>query len=288
MDAATNNLPTNWEVLMLELDNRLDALQKEEPKVLIMASKAIHVCTEMLEVLQARQVDCVFSASEEIHFFKKVKPFFLAKLLYYRRLYELELRCLSVGVSNMEQTLVTMLQEISVIFIRNQFIYGYMKSGETYFDDKLFLPSPANSAIALLGVDFPPEAAYTIRFDHVVGHLLSAELLREYVESLLIKVRNKVFVPAGLPQITWTDSKTDLIELIYGLHAAGAFNHGKVDLKDIFEFIKATWGVDVGHFPRTFQEIVSRKKGYINAWNRYTNAFLRRVEKNEDNYRPAK
>lgn len=62
-----------------------------------------------------------------------------------------------------------------------------------------------------------------------------------------------------LPDINWTASKTDLIELIYGLYANKTFNHGKITIKAITNFFESALDVKLGNTSLRFQEILRRK-----------------------------
>jgi hypothetical protein len=70
---------------------------------------------------------------------------------------------------------------------------------------------------------------------------------------------NEHFPDEKLPPINWTASKTDLIELIYGLHASKAFNNGKTTLKAITQYFESTLGLTLGNTSLRFQEILRRK-----------------------------
>lgn len=62
-----------------------------------------------------------------------------------------------------------------------------------------------------------------------------------------------------LPELNWTASKTDLIELIYGLYANKTFNHGKITIKAITLFFESVLNVKLGNTSLRFQEILRRK-----------------------------
>jgi len=63
-----------------------------------------------------------------------------------------------------------------------------------------------------------------------------------------------------LSDINWTASKTDLIELIYGLYANKVFNNGKVTIKSITQFFESALDVKLGNTSLRFQEILRRKE----------------------------
>jgi hypothetical protein len=55
--------------------------------------------------------------------------------------------------------------------------------------------------------------------------------------------------------LQWTAKKTDLIELLYALDAAGCFNSGKTSLNQIATYFEEVFNTDLSHFPRDFYEM---------------------------------
>jgi hypothetical protein len=81
-----------------------------------------------------------------------------------------------------------------------------------------------------------------------------------------------------LPVLQWTDSDTDLVELIYGVHLSASFNHGKATLKQTVHWFEAHLNIDLGHYHVTFQEIARRK----NSRTKYTDRMRERLNKKMD------
>jgi hypothetical protein len=61
-------------------------------------------------------------------------------------------------------------------------------------------------------------------------------------------------------KLTWTDSKVNLIELAYALHAKGCLNHGKADIKQIVELLEFVFQIDLGNFYGVFQQNIRLRK----------------------------
>ncbi len=78
-----------------------------------------------------------------------------------------------------------------------------------------------------------------------------------------------------LPDLYWTASKTDLIELIYGLYSSKTFNHGKITIKAITHFFESALGMKLGNTSLRFQEILRRKESH---------AFLDQIRESLDVY----
>jgi hypothetical protein len=57
------------------------------------------------------------------------------------------------------------------------------------------------------------------------------------------------------PILKWTAKKTDLIELLYALEAAGCFNSGRASLNQIAVYFENVFNTDLSHFPRDFYEM---------------------------------
>ena len=55
--------------------------------------------------------------------------------------------------------------------------------------------------------------------------------------------------------LKWTAKKTDLIELLYALAAAGCFNSGNVSLNQIAVYLSNVFDANLSHFPRDFYEM---------------------------------
>ena len=90
--------------------------------------------------------------------------------------------------------------------------------------------------------------------------LLRFESLEAEVKEVLARSgeQNKETVSEPIT-VQWTHSKTDLIELIYALHASGAFNKGKATIREITLFFEEAFSLKLGNTSMTFQEILRRK-----------------------------
>jgi hypothetical protein len=55
--------------------------------------------------------------------------------------------------------------------------------------------------------------------------------------------------------LQWTAKKTDLIELLYALDAAGSFNSGNISLNRIATYFEEMFNTNLSHFPRDFYEM---------------------------------
>jgi hypothetical protein len=82
----------------------------------------------------------------------------------------------------------------------------------------------------------------------------------EWVEKQLLVDQNPPVCPfrkqtLSQTNLRWTAKKTDLIELLYALDAAGSFNSGNISLNRIAMYFEEVFNTDLSHFPRDFYEM---------------------------------
>ncbi|HVU97754.1 MAG TPA: RteC domain-containing protein [Puia sp.] len=282
---VSSTTPQLWERLQHDLDDQLAAIQKEESQILSMAHRGSQVSSQFLHRLVESVVDYAFGDGEEVLFYKKVKPYFLSRVIYFNRLYNLEMDRPAGASKGLEDFYRKASQEVAKIYEQHRFIYRYLRSGATHLDEKFFFHPHAGSVVALSGMEPPDDARHPVCYDHVAAHLLVADAFQMFLQEALQEIQTLQRGPSGtLPRVTWTDSKTSLIELAYALQSAGVLNNGKIDLKDVIDHLQTAFHVNLGNYPRTFQEILARKTGYTNFIDRLKAKLLLRIQQIEDKY----
>jgi hypothetical protein len=107
---------------------------------------------------------------------------------------------------------------------------------------------------------FECDLSFSSPCDRKVAKLLANDFLHTYLNSEIQKTQNLVYQEqkATLPisHITWTSSKTDLIELIYAICESGCF--GKVSLKRLVDYFENVFNVELGNPYHTYTELKER------------------------------
>ncbi|AZA85472.1 hypothetical protein EG349_01035 [Chryseobacterium shandongense] len=67
------------------------------------------------------------------------------------------------------------------------------------------------------------------------------------------------FVTRQNTVLTWTASKSSLVELLYALHLSKSFNGGNIEFGEIVKAVESVLKIDLGNFYKTVSEIKSRK-----------------------------
>ncbi|WP_158618109.1 RteC domain-containing protein [Chitinophaga lutea] len=217
------------------------------------------------------------SEEEEIFFFKYIQPGILSRKIYYSRLFRLEAGRPKILREDYRKFLFRELQRIDMFFEEHQALHLYVSSGATDKDEQYFLRNSRYNN------EYPVDLAGMLdtRFCTVTSFKL-AELmgLRDVGDYIAGKLENWTG-PLQLspkPRLRWTDSKTDLVELVYALYSAGSFNNGVAELKQIFEWLESSLEIDIGHAYSHFRDIRMRKKEIAIFLSRLRSNLLRRIE----------
>ncbi len=263
-----------------ELQNRMklamDEITLDQPDMLIRSSQLIS-CIES-HVLELKRYVLKYkfqSFSEEIEFFKTIKPIFISQLWFHKRLFKIRL---VESFNDMEARMRyyhRILKALQNFMEKHQAFYHYTLSNSNDMDDKYFIR--VNSAKQMLVLD----DRFSTNYDSRVSRILTNELVKEYILGAIQKIKSGTSMnPASVP-ISWTGSKTDLIELIYGLHASGVFNKASSDLKQIASYFELVFNVNLGNYYRTFQEIRLRKSGQVNFLDTIRKNLISRINDSE-------
>lgn len=203
------------------------------------------------------------SETEEIHFFKDLKPQFTSKLIYYNIVYKIEMKKPNGGNRILKKYYHNELQKLKAYFDNELDFYKYYRSGSSYLDYKYFLRGKYDIKLALDSYYFETDSVFSTSHDFKVARILANDLIQLYLEDQLIMIENKDLGDKSQRKpnvkMIWTAPKVSLIELIYALHSEGVFNNGAADLKDIVNYFEHTFDIDLGQYRRTFHEIRARK-----------------------------
>lgn len=252
--------------LISELEEQLKFISLETDSALITAELSIQVTQKILNNLKAFIAKYKFkSIAEEINFFKELKPLFCSKLFYHISIYNIETRKPNGGYKVTRKYLLNELDKLKRYFDINLEFYKYYRTESNYLDHKYFVRGKHDIRLSVEPFYFEADPKFSTSHDFKISMILAYDLLQVYLEDELVELEKKE--PKHKSQdlhksnLSWTDSKVSLIELLYALHSQGVFNNGKAELKDIATFIETNFNIELGQYHRTFLEIRMRKNG---------------------------
>ena len=201
--------------------------------------------------------------TEEIHFFKETKPQLFCKLIYYRKIYNIE----SIRPNGSDHAQINYIEReldsLKIFFDRNIDFYKHYRSGSTHLDKHYFLRGKPDIQMTVDSFYFERDPKFSTACDFKVAKILANELLRIYLNEELLKLKQAQYPQSDLPTFpktkeTWTGSKTDLVELIYALCETESFGFGKITRKRLAGYFESVFNVDLGDVYRTYLEIRER------------------------------
>ncbi len=247
-----------------------------------MSSRSMKYSMDIFGELQDAVSTYVFQEGEEVVFYKEIKPYFIGRIVFFSRLFKIETSKPPTGPVGLETYYTDEINRLSAVYDEHRFIRLYVENGATYLDEKLFFRAGPEGAVALSGVELPADGAFPICYDHVVGQLMAADLLKKHLLQSIEDLAVPGHSAGNLPRITWTAPKAHGIELGYALYAAGVVNNGKAQLKDIMECLGAAFHTEWGNYARTWQEILYRKGGRTVFQDSMKNKYLLYIQRVED------
>ncbi len=255
------------------MKEKLSSLEKGETDLVRQYSKGLSVIASHLSELKAYVASYRFAdKTEEIYFFKNRKPVFLTQYFFFQSLLEITAKAPARINGALESYYTKRLEQLWDAINSNREFVQYCRSGVDTFDDKYFVRG------FIPDIDFTTDRTFSTGYDERLSRALADHLLTDHIYSLLEK--EKTSGDNCENTLTWTCSKADLIELIYGLVAAGAVNKGRVDIKEIASRFEFVFDIKLGNLYRQFLDIRLRKK----ERTVFINLMKEKLEKKMDDF----
>jgi hypothetical protein len=280
-------LNPKYSILLNNLNEQLNFIDLEIDDQIKKCEQAITVILKSINELKKAATKTNFkSKSEEIQFFKEIKPQFTSKLIYFNRVYKIEMKKPNGGNKILKKYYNNELLKLKAFFDNELEFYQYYRSGSTYLDYKYFLRGEFDIKLALDSYYFESDMSFATSHDFKVATILANDLIELYLENQLLMLENNENSEKSQRKpnvkLTWTGSKVALIELIYALHTEGVFNNGAADLKDIAEYFEHTFEIDLGQYRRVFLEIRARKSDRTKFLTTLNDSLQKRMENSDD------
>ena len=246
--------------LRKETDELIEKIESSESNILKKSLEASHVLAEAFNQLKTFISSYKFkNEEEEISFFKEIKPKFCYRLIYYRKLYNIEMNR-PAGVDKQKEYLSEELNDINSYNIKRLDFIRYYRSGATHLDSLYFLRGKTDTEQYLETFYYELDPKFTTNYDFKVAKILSNDMLLAYLMQEIERLNsNGISIPSGFPSIklTWQGSKTELMEQLYSWDSDNTF--GDVPLTQLSDYIQNVFNVQLDkNLSRAFSEMKTR------------------------------
>jgi hypothetical protein len=252
------------ETLLNRMNKQLDTIGTTPTDEIQTSKKSITLVYDTLLELNTYIVDYKFNdPSEEVTFFRRVKPQFIKPYLFYQKVFALKVNE-PFTESEKSEYYHKQLTELQTFRNEHKTFYAYCLSDDEQFDQRYFtrqssFPNPEIDKRVATG------------YDTLLATLLANDELKIFMAKQRLVSNTTSFAPA----LTWTAPKAALIELVYALKAANTFNNGTADLKQIATELEKIFQISLGNYYRVYQDIRLRKSGQTNFLDTLKDQFIR-------------
>lgn len=273
--------------LLKDLNEQLNFIDLEIDNQVKKCEQALTVIINSINNLKKIILKSSFKTeTEEIQFFKELKPQITSKLIYYNMIFKIEMKRPNGGNRILKKYYNNELLKLKAFFDNEIEFYQYYRSGSTYLDYKYFLRGKFDVKLALDNYYFETDTTFSTSHDFKVAQILANDLIQLYLENQLIMIENKDTSEKSQrkpnTKLMWTGSKVSLTELLYALHSEGVFNNGAADLKDIAEYFEHVFEIDLGQYRRAFLEIRARKSERTKFITSLNETLIKRMDNADD------
>ncbi|MEZ5198406.1 MAG: RteC domain-containing protein [Bacteroidales bacterium] len=246
--------------LRKETDDVIDDIESSDSNILKKSIEASHVLAEAFDRLKTFILSYQFKdEEEEISFFKEIKPKFCYRLIYYRKLYNIEMNR-PAGTDKQREYLSDELNEINKYNLKRLDFIRYYRSGATHLDSLFFLRGKMDTEQYLETFYYELDPKFSTNCDFKVAKVLSNDMLLVYLMQEIERLNgNGLCLPSGFPltKLTWQGTKTELMEQLYSWDSDSTF--GDVPLTQLSDYIQNVFNIQLDkNLSRAFSEMKTR------------------------------
>lgn len=222
------------------------------------------------------------SIAEEVYFFKEIKPLFAAQFIYYSKILSLEAAKPNAGQYVLKEYYESELKQLKNFVEDHGDFYEYYRRKATYLDEKYFVRNQFDFKMNIDANLYNYDERFTTSHDHLLSKIIANDRLESYLLSSIYKIEGYFFEKfSDKSPLTWTFSKSGLVELLYALHSTQCFNGGNIELSEITRFIEKSFNVELGNVYKTLHEIKNRKTGRTKFLHALAEGLEKRFEEGD-------
>jgi len=200
---------------------------------------------------------------EEVSFFKDYKGTVLSNLIFYEEVRTFEINSPELSISSKKEFIIRQEQKIKKFFKKHDSLVQYISLNLTSLDSLFYTLKPMNESWSICNESYHTDPSFYTNHDLLLAKIKAYKKLLQYLKTKYSALNN--FLKYGTPlnshaNLQWTGSKTELVELIYGLHSCKVLNHGNTDIKKISKFFEKSLDVDLSDVYKIYSEIKTRQK----------------------------
>jgi len=263
-----------------EVDTEIEQIECAEINTMVKSLEASRVLRKAFKELKTFILSYNFQGDEEeILFFKEIKPRLCFRLIYYQKLYNIEMDR-PTGTDKQREYLSEILNDINRYNHKRLDFIRYYRSGSSCSDSFYFLRGQADTEqyMETFSHEFDPN--FSTNCDFKVAKILSNDMLSDYLEREIEALNDNNNIIAGsfgfpAVKLTWKGTKAEFQEQILSWDSAATF--GDVPFTQLHSYMQNVFNIQVdGKLSRVLDDLKTRNEPtpFI---NKLRNLLLRRM-----------
>ena len=253
------------------LKNALNSIKSKEAELGLLESITIEKTLEIIHFIQLVLLNIkttilkngFTNQSDEVVFFKVIKPKILSKLIFYNKVYRIELSC-PLDYTSQHKYYLKKIEELNLEYKKHFSqcdFYKYYKSNRSDKDLEYFTLGKITPLIGINSFAFEIDTLFSTYYDYKVSRILAHNLLQYYLqEKIDTQLRRTQPCPSISETLIWSESQNALIELIYALYVSGSINNGKLEIRKIAILFQQLFGITLLDIHHAFHRMKTRAK----------------------------
>lgn len=262
-----------------EVDAKVEQMERAELSTMTKSLEASRILREAFNQLRAFVLSYDFQGEEEeILFFKEIKPRLCFRLIYYRKLYNIELNR-PTGTEKQREYLNDFLNDINKYNNKRLDFIRYYRSGSSHLDALYFLRGQPDTEQYMETFYYEFDPNFSTNGDFRVAKILANDMLSYYLMGEIEALSDNAMIvnSFGFPatKLTWKGTKAELQEQILSWDSAATF--GDIPLTQLYSYIQNVFNIQLdSNLSRSFSELKIRLSPtpYL---DKLKNALLRRM-----------
>jgi hypothetical protein len=230
-----------------EFEREYEVLKNASDDILAISVAIIQYIEKKLKEIFKWLKKYVFNTlQEEIYFFKELKPRMVSKLLYYKELLKLE-TSLPPSKKNKKKHYEELLTKIHQYVVNNREFYEYYRSRTSVRDEDLFVRRSYKDILIHDCYLINYDSKLSTSHDFNVATIIANDMFTSHLENKLDELDGNFTTKYSRTnnKITWTGTKVELAEMIYGLYYKKMLNDGRADIKEIARSLCFAFNIDL-------------------------------------------
>ena len=281
----SNDLIAKVDRLWLDLDHKLKDHNTHKKPDLPQAQLALMETDEAIRTLKSWVITHQFDSwQKEIHFFKYLKPKFVAKFIFLSKVVAFYSGLPYGGDKLVKKKIETEFETMRIFSEDNSEFINYYRRQSTYLDKKYFLRFQYDLYVRLSLDLHSFDDRFSTAQDYLVAHILSNDDYEGFLKKHWQQVKKAQEWPdtPAAHALQWTGSKAALTELVFALALSGSFNHGNTDLAEMVRHIEKAFATDLGNYHKTFSEIRARKSSPVKFLTHLSDILRNHIDNTDD------